>query len=374
MKHPLSQLILTQFREFFREPGIIFWAMLFPILMAWVLGIAFTKKGELVKRVAYIESTDQRNEAFREFIGFSANPPSRGSGGRGLNLNSNDFIRVIENDKLGNMTFRFIKAEWEEAELMLKRGKVSLIIEEMQPEIIFHFDPNNGDAQLVYLQLNAAINNEQLLSGSSQIETLTGKGSRYIDFLIPGLIAMGIMNSCMWGISFALIDMRRKNLLRRMVATPMKKSHFLISHFVARIAMATLEAGIVFVFAYFYFDVTVQGNILALIAVFLAGIIAFSGLAILMSSRTAQSRVGQGLINLVVLPMTILSGIFFSYHNFPDWAIPFIQALPLTLLADGMRAIFIEGVGLQESIMAIVILTGVGIVLFLAGLRIYKWY
>ena len=159
-----------------------------------------------------------------------------------------------------------------------------------------------------------------------------------------------------------------------MVATPMKKSEFLISFFVARLSIAIIEALILCTFAFFYFRISLQGSFPALVTIFLAGNIAFSGLAILISSRTANSRIGTGLINMVTMPMMILSGIFFSYHNFPDWSIQVIQKLPLTMLTDGIRSIFNEGAGYHDLAAPMLILTATGVIFFSAGLKIFKWH
>ena len=199
-------------------------------------------------------------------------------------------------------------------------------------------------------------------------------GTRYIDFLVPGLIALGIMNSCIWGIGWSLIETRMKKLLRRMVATPMKKSRFLGSYIITRVILGGLETLLLLLFTRLYFGTEITGSVAAFVAVFLAGIFAFSGIAILIASRTAKTEVANGLVNLITLPMMILSGIFFNYHNFPDWAIPVIQALPLTLLADSIRAVFIEAAGFTEIVKAIAILLTTGLVTFGIGLRMFKWY
>ena len=159
-----------------------------------------------------------------------------------------------------------------------------------------------------------------------------------------------------------------------MVATPMSKSLFLAAQFVARLGLSILEAGILIAFCYFYFDVTISGSIIAFLLVFIAGNIAFTGIAIFTSSRTSETRVGNGLVNVVVMPMMILSGIFFSYHNFPDWAVKIIEMLPLTLMADNTRSVFIEGAGLEQVLIPISILTLIGLAFSAIGLRIYKWY
>jgi ABC-type multidrug transport system permease subunit len=182
------------------------------------------------------------------------------------------------------------------------------------------------------------------------------------------------MTSCLWGLGYGVIDKRAKKLMRRMVATPMKKSHFLFSLITVRFMMNLVESGLLFLFAWLVFDVVIQGNIPAIMTVFLAGNLAFSGLAVFIASRTANTEIGNGLINAIVFPMMVLSGIFFSYHNFPDWSIPYIQKLPLTLLTDGIRSIFIEGVGMNAVLIPSLLLVLTGFIFFTAGLKIFKWY
>lgn len=159
-----------------------------------------------------------------------------------------------------------------------------------------------------------------------------------------------------------------------MVATPMNKSAFMAAQFVARLALSLLEALVLIIFCYFYFNVTISGSILAFLIVFIAGNVAFTGIAILTSSRTADTRVGNGLVNLVVMPMMILSGVFFSYHNFPEWTVNIIEKLPLTLMADSTRSIFIEGATLHDVAIPVIILSAIGFTFSAVGIKIYKWY
>src|SRR5690606_17141852 len=149
---------------------------------------------------------------------------------------------------------------------------------------------------------------------------------------------------------------------------------FMAAQFVARLGLSLLEAVVLIVFCYFYFNVTISGSIAAFLLVFIAGNIAFAGIAILTSSRTADTRVGNGLVNLVVMPMMILSGVFFSYHNFPEWTVNIIEKLPLTLMADSVRSIFIEGATLGDVATPVIILSAIGIVFSAVGIKIYKWY
>lgn len=367
MNRPLFQLILVQLREFYREPGIIFWGIIFPILMAWGLGIAFTQKGELIQTIAVIEDPAHPVPALRNFLSDASVSENKDNGGE-------EYTKIVADENLGKTRYQFTSTSWEGAMRLLKRGAIIVIIEEKDGKLQYHFDPLNSDAQLNYLKLSAAINRTAAAEGSAEIIPFTQTGSRYIDFLVPGLIAMGVMMSIMWGIGYSLIEKRSKKLLRRMVATPMRKSSFLISHFVARVILSIVEASLLYLFAHYYFDITIEGSLIALAAVFLAGMVAFTGIAVFVASRTAKLEIANGLINVVIMPMMILSGVFFSYHNFPDAVIPFIQKLPLTMLADSIRSIFIEGTGLKEHLVEIASMTGVGVVFFLTGLKIYKWY
>jgi ABC-type multidrug transport system permease subunit len=369
----LWQLITALFLEIIREPGVLFWGILFPILMSLGLGLAFTKKTDVIRKVAIIRNNDISDRDTSDLTLFLKTKCDQ------HHSEDKDAYRwkfLIKDDKLGNSIFLFYDLDWNNAMILLKRGTINLLILGKNDGTEFHFDPMNPDAELTYLKISAVIGAGDLLPIKSyaEIKPLTVTGTRYIDFLVPGLIGMGVMMSCMWGISYGLIEKRSKKLLRRLVATPMKKSHFLIALITVRIIMNFIESIVLFLFALFAFRMTIQGSIPALIMMYLAGNIAFAGVAVFVSSNTSNTEVGNGLINVVVMPMMVLSGIFFSYHNFPDWSIPVIQRLPLTMLTDSIRSVFNEGAGFHEAIMPILILTATGALFFSAGLKIFKWH
>ncbi len=363
----LWQLISINYKEFVREPGILFWSLAFPVLMAWVLGIAFSKRGEMVQTIACVQSEAPFYSQLDSFL----NSAERIAGQ--THNHPTTFQKKFEND-LGKITFKLIPASIDSALLMLKRGQTSLIIREQDNRVYYLFDPQSTEAKYNYVMLSAAINHERLMYNTESVKVLSQKGTRYVDFLIPGLLALGIMNGFLWGIGYGLIEIRTKKLLRRMVAAPMKKSSFILSHFFARISLSAFEAAVLLFFSWLYFRIQIQGSILAFILVILAGSFCFGGIAILMASRTSSSRIGNSLINIISMPMMILSGIFFSYHNFPEPVIPAIQILPLTLLTDSLRGIMTEGTGLFENLQSVILLSCMGIVCFISGIRIYKWY
>lgn len=369
LKSPLIQLILVQIREFYREPGVIFWSLLFPVLMAWGLGIAFSQKTEMIKTVAFIANQKELDENIQKYF------PKLDLEYKQDSISLSHFYGIdYGNEFIGLTHYRIEPVTWPQAELMVKRGKASLILSLNNGRMEYHFDKQSSEAQLAYLQLSSLFNGFNIEQQQWEIKPLTEKGTRYIDFLIPGLLAMNIMMSTMWGISYTLIEARTKKLLRRMVATPMPKWQYILSHFIARVILCIVEALIVFSFAYYYFDITIGGSLVAFALLFFSGIIAFSGIAVLVGSRTAKTQIGNGLINFIVMPMMLLSGIYFSYHNFPEFVVPYIQALPLTLLADGIKAIFNENAGVAEVWKYIIVLNALGLTTFAIGLRFFKWY
>ena len=362
-RNELWQLIIIHFKELLREPGVLFWGIGFPILMAWGLGIAFTGKKETKKDIAVVNfGADNKLSAFLK--------------DHAVMDNSGWYLLTVNDQVFGKNLFRFKPLDSLDATLGVKRGIYQLMIDNKGDSTVFHLDPANPEARLLQLQISTLIgerHEDDTFSGANIIP-LEVIGTRYIDFLVPGLIAMNIMMACMWGMSWTIIERRKGNMLRRMIVTPVHRQNILLGLMTARISMNFVEAVLLMVFARIYFDIQNQGSLTALIMVFVAGNIAFTGIAILTSSRTSNTEVGNGIINFVNMPLMILSGVFFSYHNFPEWSIPVIQNLPLTLLADSMRSIINEGAGVAAVLDKTLIMSLIGIVTFGLGLKMFKWY
>lgn len=366
MNNQLYRLIIAHIKEIIREPAVLFWGIGFPILMAWGLGIAFSNKKEMSREIAIIEhmgNTTQKSiltDIIEHYPGEQ----------------KNDYQLALTNKKLGNINLTFHRCSSKEAHALLKKGNVTLIIEIIENKVYYHFDPANAEAQQLYQLVKGLVYNGRGFYSAHQdeIKPLSVAGTRYIDFLIPGLLAMGVMMSSSWGISYTIIERRSKKLLRRMVATPMKKSNLLIALISARFSMNMVEAVLLFIFSWLYFGIQIQGSIPALILIFIAGNIAFAGISVLISSHTSNPEIGNGLINAIVTPMMVVSGIFFSYQHFPEWTIPIIRNLPLTMLADAMRSIFNEGAGILDIWKEALVLSLTGLITFIVGLKIFKWY
>ncbi|EPG74158.1 ABC-2 family transporter protein [Leptospira fainei serovar Hurstbridge str. BUT 6] len=351
----IYHLVTIQLKEFYREPGIIFWAFVFPIAIAGVLGLAFTTHGVPVARAAIISSSPNAATLSQRIE--TAFAKTEGGNLHGLGV----INPILLSEDAA------IKA--------LKRGELNILVKE-QPNgnLEYSFDPKNASAQRDYLLLsNALLAESKSVAVQSSIQTLDSKGTRYIDYLVPGMLAMGVMNSCLWGVGWNLIEMRMKKLLRRMSATPMNKLGFVLSFFFTRLIVTIVESIIFLTFTFLVFDNAFVGSIPAGILIYLTGNFTFACIGILVGSRAQSSQVGNGLVNAVTFPMMVLSGIFFSYKNFPDIVLPFVKNLPLTLMADSLRAVFIEGAGLIESLPACGLLFLFGAVFLTFGLRIFRW-
>jgi ABC-type multidrug transport system permease subunit len=360
----LYRLCIAQFLETVREPEVLFWGMVFPILISIGLGFAFTQKSESKFKIMIVGDGVSALDSLVD---------ARAVAGKA----AGQFVWKIEDRTLGNTVFTFEYGTRRDAIIALKRGEADIMADDSAGRARYHFDPLNAQAQLAYTRLTTlagAPADRPAETVQADVMPLTLRGVRYIDFLVPGLIAFGIMADILWGVSYTIIERRSQKLLRRMVATPMRRANLLVAMMFVRIVMNLVDALAIILAMWLIFGVQIQGSIGALALLFLAGNVAFTGIAVLISSRTSKTEVGNGWINAVQMPMLILSGIFFSYHNFPEWSLGVIRLLPLTALADGFRSIFNEGAGWMDILMPSTVLTLAGLACFSLGMKIFKWY
>ncbi len=338
------QLFMARMREFVREPEVVFWVFGFPILLALGLGIAFREKPQDVIAVAVVENADAARAA-------AALPKSAGFD-----------TRVVPS---------------EEAARQLRLGKVALVVTPgpAGAPVDYRFDPARPDSALARARIDDAL---QRAAGRADAVTVkethvTEPGARYIDFLIPGLLGMNIMSGAMWGVGYAIVEMRVRKLLKRLVATPMRRWEFLGAMMGSRMVLVMLELVLLLFFGWLVFGMQVRGSLLLVGFVTLLGAFAFTGLALLVSSRAKKTESVTGIMNLVMLPMFVLSGVFFSSDRFPDVAQPFIKLLPLTALNDALRATILEGAGVAAQPGRLLLLLLWGAIPFAIALRTFRW-
>jgi ABC-2 type transport system permease protein len=347
-------LLWARILELKREPEVVFWVFIFPLLLAAGLGIAFRNKPADITSVVVIDGAGaQKTLAMLDHPDKSsrAHSPSR----------SNVRATVLDRDA-ALKAFHF--------------GKYDLAIES-NPDgsYTYYYDPARPESVLSRAEIDAALQSaagrKDALTTSAQ--SSSEPGSRYIDFLIPGLLGMNLMNSGMWGVGFALVEMRQRKLLKRFVATPMRRSDFLLALTSSRLVLMVIEVGLLLGFGVLVFHMRVQGSIVSIILLATLGAVTFGGVGLLTACRAQKIETVSGLINVVMMPMWIFSGVFFSYQKFPAIAHPFIKALPLTALNDALRATILEGATLSSQSGRLLVLAVWGGVSFILALRWFRW-
>lgn len=340
----LAELTLARFRLFFREPAAMFWTFGFPIVMAIALGVAFRNKPPEAARVAVQDG------------------PNAGA-----------LASALEGPAIRTR----VEAE-ETSRAELRAGKVSLVVVPGGPlpaPVTYVYDETRPEARLARLLVDDAL---QRAAGRADVAPVlerhvTEPGARYIDFLIPGLLGMTLMSSSMWGIGYVIVEMRTKKLMKRLLATPMRKSDFLLSFVVMRALFVLFEVPVLLAFGALAFGVSVLGSVALVLGVSLLGALSFAGIGLLVASRAENTQTVGGLMNLVMMPMFVGSGVFFSAGNFPDAVQPVLRALPLTALNDALRAVINEGAGPRAIAVPAAWLAAYGVVCFTASLRLFRW-
>ena len=337
--HPLVQLTQVRFLEFVREPEALFWVFVFPILLAAGLVIAFRNRPADVLRIAAV--TPELAQSLRQ-------------------------EKLLEVQQLDPQA----------AQEALRTGKVALLaVPGSSGGVEYRYDDTNPEGRAARLLADRAI---QKAAGrvdpvATTDQLMRETGSRYIDFLIPGLLGMNLMGSAIWSMGFAIVDARRKKLLKRLVASPMPRPYYLLSFLLSRILLLVVEVGALVGFGALLFHVPVRGSLIDLGAVCLLSSLSFSALGLLLASRARTIEAASGLMNLVMMPMWIASGVFFSSQKFPDVMQPIIKALPLTAVIDALRANMLQGANLAQMAPQVAIIAFWLVICFALALKLFRW-
>ena len=381
---PVWQLTLARLRLFLREPAAIFWVYGFPIVMMMSLGIAFRDNPQELIAVDVVESSVVQSPTSKvQSQEMSDNPKSK--------------IQNLKSLLASDPRFKVTVSPAEDWRKRLQAGKTDLVVElnptDTGAPYQFWDEPRRAESRLARYAVEAFLlrtasgvrehpgvaaapdenNREADASRSPVVKHLEQAGSRYIDFLLPGMIGLGLMGGGMWGVGFVVVDMRVRKLLKRFLATPMRRSDFLLAVIASRLVFTLADVVILLAFGYLAFGIRNQGGYLSLSIVILIGAAAFAGIGLLVASRVQTIETVSGLMNLVMLPMWILSGVFFSSERFPEIVQPAINLLPLTALNQGLRGIMLEGQSLASLWPQLALLTAYATITFTIALRIFRW-
>ena len=339
-------LLLARMKELKREPEVIFWVFVFPLLLAFGLGIAFRDKPADVTTVAVV-----RGPGAQRVLDLLGKSPQHSA----IHADVLDDAAALDRFRLGAYAL--------------------VVTTNPDGSFQYRYDPARPESVLARSEVDDAL---QSAAGRTNpvptsVTASTEPGARYIDFLIPGLLGMNLMNSGMWGIGFALVEMRQRKLLKRLVATPMRRTDFLMALTSSRLVLMLIEVALLLGFGVLVFHMRVLGSVLTILLLGVVGSITFGGLGLLTASRAQKIESVSGLINLVMMPMWVFSGVFFSYERFPAFIQPAIKLLPLTALNDALRATILQGAPLAAQGTRLLILVLWGGISFVLALRWFRW-
>jgi len=340
----LVQLTLVRYREFLREPEAVFWVFVFPILLAAGLGIAFRDRPQDTIQVGVLAGTPRSAQVAAALAREPAlRPVLVDDSAAGRRLATGDIALLVDPSAAAGVTYRFDDARPESR-------TARLLVDGALQQAAGRADPV-----------------------AAHDSTVHERGARYIDFVIPGLLGMNLMGSGIWGLGFAIVDARKKKLLKRLIATPMSRAEYLLSFILSRLTMLILEVGTLVGFGVLVFGVPMRGSYLQLFALCLLAAFSFSAIGLLIASRVRTMEGASGLMNLVMLPMWVFSGVFFAWTRYPAAVQPFIRALPLTAANDALRATMLQGSGPASIAPQAAILGAWLVVCFFTALKLFRW-
>jgi len=335
----LVELTLARLREFVREPEALFWTFLFPMVMSVAMALAFPSKAMQPVRVGVLTGAAELRQALKADAGIALRDVAPGNELRAL-----------------------------------REGDVDVIVVPGSPPT-YRFDPTREQSRSARLVVDDVLKRAAGRSDpwTAHEDAVQIAGSRYVDWLIPGIVCLGIMNNGMWSIGFMTVQARLRKLLKRLAASPMKKREYLLAQMFARLVFLGPEVAVPLLFGVIAFGMPVNGTVLNIAGVSLVGALMFGAVGLLLGSRVKTIEAISGLMNLFSVPMWVLSGVFFSSSNFPAMTQPVIKVLPLTALVDAMRAVVLEGSTLGAIRGELVIMLSWAVVAFAIALKIFKW-
>ncbi len=326
-----TAIIYARTMEFVRDRGTLFWNLLFPVLLVVGFSFAFSGNDETLFKVGTMGQSTFNENSF-------------------LDLSSIDAINY----------------DLEKKDVMekLRRHQIDMIID--------------FEAEVYYLNNESSSADLLRILGSADLiqfdeEEVIGKAIRYVDWLVPGIIGMNMVFSCMFGVGFVIVRYRKNGVLKRMKATPVTPFTFITAQMVSRFLIVLVTSVVVYSGTTLFLKFMMNGSYIMLILITILAILCMISLGLIFAARIKSEELASGLMNLINFPMMLFSGVFFSLEGTPMVLQKVSRIFPLTHFIEAARAIMIDGAGVIQILPNILVLSGMTIVFLIIASSLFRW-
>lgn len=322
--------------EFIRDRGSLSWNLILPV--ALMFGLSFIFGGERTEFTVGVLQSANETEAPHPF----------------LQTRYMEFV-YIEDEMTG-----FRRVARHQLDLLVQFGDDPQYW--INPE-----SPRGYFAELVLLQADNQV------GGRMTRAQIGGDPVRYVDWVLPGILGMNIMFSCLFGVGYVVVRYRKNGFLKRLRATPLRSIEFVIAQVASRMMLILLITSFVYAGTKFFLDTRMDGNYLTLIIILIVGATALISMGLMIAARVTSEELAGGLLNMVTWPMMMLSGVWFSLEGANETVKQIANAFPLTHILDAARAVMLDGAGLVEIAPQLIILASMSAVFLAVGAFIFRW-
>ena len=329
-------LLHARNKEFLRDRGTLAWNFAFPFMVIIGLALVFSGPERDLYKVGLVQGSAPPAETIRAFL-------------------KTDYVGFVPISTL------------DDALEKVRRHQLDMVLD-TRGEPRFWINGSNPRGYVLEKVLQGAGRGEAIHK-----EVLTGREIRYIDWLLPGVLAMNMMFSCLFGVGYVIVRYRKGGILRRLRVTPVRAAHFLSAQVASRLLLVLFVTIVLFVGTDLILDFYVVGSLFDLFVVFTLGGVCLISLGLLIAARTASQELAGGLLNLATWPMMFLSGVWFSLEGANPWLVRAAQLLPLTHMIDAARAVMVDGATLLDVSPQLGLLTALSFVFLGMGSALFRW-
>lgn len=318
--------------EYFRDKASLSWSLLFPVLLLVGFAVVFSGDGKSLYKVGMLNAPDSETlfmqTKYVEFVEYKNTEMALGK---------------------------------------LRQHKLDLLMDfRLQLYWLNDTSPNGYIVEKLLLS-------QQEQNDHWKKQTVTGKQIRYLDWVLPGILGMNMMFSCLFGVGYVIVRYRKNMVLKRLNATPVTAFEFLTAQIVSRMFIVMVISSAIFIGCNFIFDFYMLGSYRDLFIIACLGALSLISLGLFIASRSQSEELTGGLLNLATWPMMVLSGVWFSLEGSPELVQQIAWLLPLTHLVEGARSIMTEGASLFEIREHIIILAIMTVVFLGIGTLSFRW-